>query len=147
MNFKANQRRTLTGIGLMTLAAACLTMAGCGSDPASPVTPAAPPAVDTAPPEIPTGLTAAAIDSHVKVAWLPNTTDGDIAGYLLYRVAFDQVWPLLDAPTQETCFFDESPLNRPCHYAVTAVDESGNESAWMQVHFSGVADRAALNRE
>lgn len=146
MNTMVNHKQTSRRYGWFILAVALMALAGCSGDSTSPTSPDdTRAAVDTAPPAVPTGLSAAAIDAQVKVAWLPNTTDPDVAGYLVYRVAFDQVWPLLSAPTLDTYFFDESPLTRPCKYAVTAIDEAGNESAWMQVHFQGVPDRPELS--
>ncbi len=70
-----------------------------------------------------------------------------IDGFMLYRIAFGQTWPLLDAPTTDTRFMDESPLHRPCSYAVTAVDEMGNESAWLEIHFQGMMDRPELDNQ
>lgn len=132
-------RRPLTRALAIALLTAALAAAGCASDdtPLAPVTRAA---LDTAPPAVPTGLTAAAVNSTVKVAWQPNTTDPDFAGFMLYRLAFGQAWPLLDAPTLETRYLDRSPLNRPCSYAVAAVDIHGNESAWLEIPFRGVPE-------
>lgn len=129
---------TKSGLLVVVLLTAVL-MTGCGNDSGAPQV-AAPTALDTAPPAVPTGLAASAYNSRVKVAWLPNTTDGDFEGFMLYRLAFGQVWPLLDEPTTGTTYIDESPLHRPYSYAVTSIDAAGNESAWQEVYFSGIAD-------
>lgn len=137
-----------TAIRILTviLVAAGLALAGCSGDGA-PLSPDTRAALDTAPPAVPTGLSAAAANAAVKVAWLPNTTDPDFAGFMLYRLAFGQAWPLLDAPTQATSFLDQSPLNRPCSYAVAAIDVNGNESAWLEIAFQGLLERPELNRD
>ena len=135
--------RVVMMVGLSLLG---LNLAGCGSD-TTPTDLTAPIVMDTTPPAVPTGLSAAAVDFHVKIGWLPNTTDLDFAGFMVYRLAFGQTWPLLDSPTTETSFLDDSPLNRPCGYAVTAIDQSGNESAWLQVHFQGVPTWPELTEE
>jgi hypothetical protein len=123
------------------LITSALILTGCGSDSGTAPQATADPVVpDTAPPAVPTGLAASAHKSTVKVAWLPNNSDSDFAGFMLYRLAFDQVWPLLDAPTTETTFIDRSPLQRSYRYAVTSIDEAGNESAWQEVFFAGVPD-------
>jgi len=126
---------TLTGLMILAFVAT-----GCGSDPAAPEV-EVPVVLDTAPPAIPTGLSANTQNWHVKVGWMDNTTDEDFAGFMVYRLAFDQTWPMLDTPITETHFVDENPLHRPCRYAVTAIDENGNESAWMEVYYQGVPDR------
>lgn len=124
-----------------------LALSGCSDD--NPVAPEieSPAYRDISPPAAPTGLSAAAVGSKVKVAWLPSTPDDDLAGYMVYRVAFGQTWPMLDAPTTETRFMDTSPLIRPCHYAVMAIDINGNESSWQMVPFQGIPDRPELYRE
>ena len=139
-NLNRNSRTVLT-----VLLVCLLALVGCGSDSGTVPQAAAPIVPDTAPPAVPTGLAAAAHDSQVKVAWLPNTTDSDFAGFMLYRLAFGQVWPLVDAPITETSYLDKSPLRRPCKYAVTSIDEAGNESAWQEVYFSGMPDYPDLD--
>ncbi len=138
MNTKRTMRNGTTGALLLILLTGGFILAGCGGGSDTQV--AAPVALDTAPPAVPTGLAAATYNNRVKVAWLPNTTDGDLQGYLVYRLAFDQVLPLVDEPTSATFFVDASPLLRPCRYAVTSVDESGNESAWQVVYYSAAED-------
>lgn len=144
MNSKMiSQKVVMLAIGMLLM----LAMNGCSDD--SPVAPEleSPAYRDYSPPAAPTGLSAAAVGSKVKVAWLPSTTDDDLAGYMVYRVAFGQNWPMLDAPTTETRFMDTSPLIRPCHYAVMAIDINGNESSWQMVPFQGIADRPEFNRD
>lgn len=130
---------------LLSLALLGLALTGCGSDPASPVAETSP-VVDTAPPAVPVGLAAAPVNMDVKVTWQPNTTDTDFAGFMVYRIAFGQAWPMLDAPSTETFFLDDSPLRCSCSYAVTALDQNGNESAWVEVSYQGSPDQPGRSR-
>lgn len=132
-----DSKNTTRLIALLSLALVGLALTGCGSGPATPETAAPAVVVDTAPPAVPVGLAAAAVNQDVKITWQPNTTDADFAGFMVYRVAFGQAWPMLDAPTAENFFLDDSPLRCACAYAVTALDQSGNESAWLEVPFQG----------
>ena len=109
-----------------------LTLIGC-SDSKTSVT--GPPPVDTSPPAIPTGLSVTAGDCVVKLSWDINVVDTDLEGYNVYRLHADQSWDLTLAPVEKSCFIDCSPLNGDCIYRVTAVDISGNESAWTQVDY------------
>ena len=93
-------------------------------------------AIDTAPPAVPTGLNAATGRSTVKLAWQPNVTDADMQGFHVYRMAFGQTWPLTETPVTGTGFVDRAPLLGYAIYAVTAVDEQGNESAWTQIRYN-----------
>ncbi|MEN8006057.1 MAG: hypothetical protein ABFS42_03540 [Candidatus Krumholzibacteriota bacterium] len=114
-----------------------LAMAGC-TDTTAPTAPAPElPLIDTAPPAIPTGLWATPTERYsVKLAWDPNTTDWDIKGYLVYRLAFGHVYPLTTEPTSEPRYVDKDPLDGPCLYAVTSIDEAGNESGWIQIRYN-----------
>lgn len=132
--------RTRHPLSAALLAATLLAAAGCAGDPS----PVAPPALvpdlqegpDSAPPAVPSGLAAAATGGVVKLAWLPNTTDPDLLGFLVYRQAFGQSLPLTEAPLAGTTFIDARPLSGPCQYAVTSVDVAGNESGWALVFCS-----------
>lgn len=147
MNAKKNFQNPITLAVLLGLTLLGLTMTGCGSD--SPTALLETPAIvlDTAPPAVPTGLSAALDNSHVKVGWQPNTTDEDFAGFMLYRVAFGQAWPMFNSPWSGTNYVDTSPLNVSCSYAVTAFDLSGNESAWLEIPFEITPAKPALNRD
>jgi len=109
---------------------ASLALTGC-SQSGSIAAPQA--AIDTAPPAIPTGFSAMTRPSTVKLSWRPNTTDADFQGFMVYRLAFGQTWPLLDTPTQATAFLDRNPLRGPATYAITAIDLAGNESALVEI--------------
>ncbi|WP_165067059.1 pectinesterase family protein [Marisediminicola senii] len=81
--------------------------------------------VDTAPPAVPTGVVATPADSKVILSWTANT-DGDLAGYNVYRDDVKLNTVLLTSAT-----FTETGLVNDTAYAyrVTAVDETGLESA------------------
>lgn len=144
MSKSRNLKKQILLVGMILTG---LSLIGCSSDSNQPSLAAPQVAIDTAPPAVPVGLNASAVDSHVKVGWMPNTTDADFAGFMLYRIAFGETWALLDAPTTDTSFVDESPLIRPYRYAVTAVDDKGNESAWLDISFQGMANRPELDSQ
>ena len=132
---------------MMIVTAIMLTLAvtGCTDTTDPTATPTDEILIDTAPPAIPTGLWVTPTEHRtVKLAWNPNTTDWDIKGYLVYRLAFDKVNLLTTEPTPEPRYIDQAPLNSPCLYAVTSVDETGNESGWIQIRFSN--EREDLER-
>ena len=130
---------------LFAILALGLCLTGC-SDTTSTVAPQAA-VLDTAPPAVPTGLNAATGRSTVKLAWRPNVTDFDLQGFHVYRVAFGQTWPLTEEPVTGTGFVDRAPLLGYTIYAVTAVDQNGNESAWTQIRYNyEVSDLAVDSR-
>jgi hypothetical protein len=115
-------------VTLIVLVAATGALVGCGSSSKSPT------AIDTAPPAVPTGLSAARESGWVTISWAPNTTDADFAGFRLVRTARDQESSLIDAPEDITEYVDPAPvLGTTSTYAVTAVDINGNESAYATV--------------
>jgi hypothetical protein len=77
---------------------------------------------DTFPPQVPRGLRAVRLETTVELSWTPNT-EGDLAGYHVYRNGIRLTENPLGAPT----FRDPAPGAAP-RYQVTAVDRKGNES-------------------
>lgn len=127
---------------LLVLAILGLLLAGC-SDDDSVVTPS----VDTAPPAIPTGFVCCAQSSAAKLSWEPNTTDEDLAGYVVYRTACCQTWRLTEEPIIATRFVDPVPYQGPTMYEVSAVDLSGNESARVAFRINCQRAEQILNEE
>ncbi len=123
--------------GLLALTLATLALTGCESEsPMASIIPTEP-TVDTAPPTIPTGLSAASADQLVKVSWDANVLDTDFSGFMVYRVVWGTRYPMLNLPQQDNNWIDDHPVNVACTYLVTALDEAGNESGWAAVNFLG----------
>ena len=101
---------------------------GCGTDNS------AEPAIDTVPPNPPVGVQVTGEGGDlVSIVWTQNA-ELDLAGYRVYR-ACDETG-LFGTVSSETLlcpwYYDHvTPQNSAC-YKVTAVDESGNESAFSQ---------------
>ena len=93
-------------------------------------------AEDKTPPAVPVGLEVKASETGAYVTWEPNS-ETDIAGYRVFRSerpdsGFKAV---TDRPISGVGFFDSS-YSPGLYYAVSAVDESGNESP-MSAPFRG----------
>jgi len=83
---------------------------------------------DLTPPSIPQGIKAEKRGSSVQLSWLKNT-EGDVAGYNVYRIVGRSEQKLTRTPLRETQFIDSNlGENRFLSYYVTSVDLSGNES-------------------
>jgi len=84
---------------------------------------------DRFPPAAPAGLAAVAGVQSIALSWERNT-ESDLRGYYLYRSVeggpFERVGELLDAPAASDRGIEPG---RRYRYAVTAVDQKGNESA------------------
>ena len=92
------------------------------------------PTIDTVPPIPPVGVQIQAEEDLVAITWDDNA-EIDLAGYRLYRSSFE------DGPFRAVTsnlvycpwFYDEVLPMQITYYKVTAVDESGNESAFSQI--------------
>ncbi len=85
---------------------------------------------DLTPPERPTGLTVVPGIGRIFLTWNENK-DRDLAGYHVYRSTKSgkEFGRLTDRPINRTTFSDETVKPGVLYYyAVTAVDDSGNES-------------------
>ena len=83
---------------------------------------------DKTPPRVPEGLDIALSETGAFLTWTANS-ETDLAGYRVFRSENGEVGfrPVLDRLNTTTAFFD--PGYRPgLSYAVSAVDEFGNES-------------------
>ena len=90
--------------------------------------------VDTAPPAVPSNLAAAYADGVVTLSWAANTTDSDLAGFVVERDYYGEVTALNATPSLSNSFQD-SPLMGLNVYNVYAVDTAGNESAVASVEY------------
>ena len=85
--------------------------------------------IDRFPPAVPAGLTAVAGVGSIQLVWNPDT-DPDLKGYYMFRSAGDQPFArlgeLLDSPSYTDRAIEGGQRYR---YAVSAIDQSGNESA------------------
>jgi hypothetical protein len=94
-------------------------------------------AKDIFPPAVPTGLAAVATagengtETAIDLSWQP-VTDSDLAGYAVYRRESEGEWQRISPaqPLVPPAFHD--PQVQPghtYHYAVTAIDQGGHQSA------------------
>jgi len=85
--------------------------------------------IDTFPPKVPTGLAAIAGLNSIQLTWNPNS-EADLGGYYLYRCEEDgecrRAGGLLEVPSYTDRATESGKRYR---YAVSAVDQGGNESA------------------
>lgn len=101
------------------------------SDPSSPVTVNL---TDIFPPAVPTGLDAVpsgtATQAAIDLSWQPGT-ESDLAGYNVYRSTASSTFQRLTAtPVLGPAFSDTTVTSGVAYtYRVTAIDNSGNESA------------------
>ena len=124
------RNKTIVTLGLIALVS--LAFMGC-SDDDSPVV-VIPPAPDTAPPAVPSNLSADFDGVSAEIAWDANTVDSDLAGFLVYKTHYsDDEVVLVGVPTLVTSITDNDILAGINEYHVTAVDEVGNQSAYATV--------------
>jgi hypothetical protein len=119
-------RKTLMSV--LMLGCLALAAAGCSDDDSSPTA-----VRDTAPPAVPTDLTADAYLGTVAVSWAPNTTDADFAGFIVDRTCNGVTVSIVSQPQNITSIDDGNPEPGYNVYSVSAVDRNGNESAYATV--------------
>jgi hypothetical protein len=101
-------------------------------------------AIDTFPPEVPSGLAAVAssadaeagaqgpsAERSIDLSWLPDA-EADLAGYAVYRREGDGAWQRIspEQPVVGPAFHDPNvQAGHSYRYAVTAIDKLGHESA------------------
>jgi hypothetical protein len=90
---------------------------------------------DVFPPAAPTGLaavaTGAGAEAAIDLSWQPNT-ETDLAGYAVYRREGSESWQRISPaqPLAGPAFHDAHvEPGHAYHYAVTAIDQGGHESA------------------
>jgi fibronectin type 3 domain-containing protein len=114
---------------LLVLFAALVVFAGaCGNEGGAGL-----PTVDTVPPVPPVGVQIRTQADQVVVTWYDNA-EIDLAGYRLYRSSsVDGPFGVVStALVYCPWFYDEVLAMQTTYYTVTAVDQSGNESAYSQ---------------
>jgi len=83
---------------------------------------------DVFPPAVPTGITAAAGNNSIELAWVRNT-EADFRGYNVYRAEgaadFQKIASLIEAPVFSDAKIEAGKMYR---YEISAVDLLGNES-------------------
>ena len=88
--------------------------------------------MDKTPPGAPAMIKAQKKGKTVSITWKANT-EPDLAGYNVYRISGRTKERLNRSPVKENTFLDEKLLNeRFVAYAVSAVDNAGNESELSQ---------------
>jgi hypothetical protein len=102
---------------------------------------------DIFPPAVPVGLAAVASvengTASIDLSWQPNT-ETDLAGYIVYRREADNNWQRISpqAPVVAPAFHDaDVQAGHTYHYAVSAVDQGGHESARSAVADESVSDK------
>jgi hypothetical protein len=94
-------------------------------------------ALDVFPPAVPTGLAAVATLGEaggppaIDLSWQPDS-DADLAGYIVYRREHDAAWQRISPaqPVVGPAFHDaQVQAGHTYHYAVSAIDQGGHESA------------------
>jgi hypothetical protein len=84
--------------------------------------------VDRFPPAVPQGLTGLAGSSSIELTWDPDR-DPDLRGYHVYRSSGAGAWERLGDLVETPSFSDRDVKSGMTYrYAVSAVDQSGNES-------------------
>lgn len=118
---------TKTIVTMICITLISLAAVGCSSD-SSPVTQAP---VDTAPPAVPANVSVAydAASGAATISWAANSTDADLAGYIVSRDYYGTVDVLVGTPAMITDYEDSAPLMGTSTYNVYAVDDAGNQSA------------------
>ncbi len=132
--------KTIVTLALIT--ALSIGSIGC-SDTTDPVTVADPPVViDTAPPAVPANLAAAYADGVVSLSWDANTTDADLAGFILRRDNYGEITELVASPSVFQSFQDSPALGLNV-YEIYSVDLVGNESAISSIEYRVFGERDA----
>jgi hypothetical protein len=89
-----------------------------------PITP-----VDTFAPVVPSGLTPSAAPNSIELVWDRNT-EPDLAGYRIYRAVAAGAFEKLADVSQIPSYSDRNVEHgKTYRYAISAVDQAGNESA------------------
>ncbi len=136
--------KKIATLGLIALVS--IAFMGCSDDSNPVVAPTT--AVDTAPPAVPWDLEAALNGDSAVVTWAMNTSDSDLAGFLVQKAHYDDaIVTLVGTPALVTSFVDNNVLPGINEYRVLAVDESGNESAYATIQVANSTGKTDLRFE
>jgi hypothetical protein len=90
-------------------------------------------AADSFPPAAPVGLRANAAPASVELSW-DRSTETDLAGYRVYRALAGGDFEKLADVSQIPSYSDQRVEHgKTYRYAISAVDQAGNESTWSAV--------------
>lgn len=124
--------KTIVTLALITTLS--LVSIGC-SDSTDPVTVVDPPIViDTAPPAVPSNLASAYAEGFVTLSWDTNTTDSDLAGFVLTRDNYGELTTLVGSPSVFQSFQDAPAMGLNI-YEIYSVDTTGNASAVASIEY------------
>jgi hypothetical protein len=114
---------------LVAVATLMLLVGACGKDGGQ-----GRPAVDTVPPNPPTGIDIECQGNAVLITWDENP-EVDLAGYRLYKSSLeDGPFGQLNSRLIMCPWCEDQVISMAMtYYKLTAVDESGNESAFSQL--------------
>jgi hypothetical protein len=114
---------------LLTLTVFMMVVGACGTDSGGGVA-----VVDTVAPSPPVALQLDHSDAQVQITWAENA-EIDLAGYRLYKSSYEEGPFSQETSRLLLCpwYYDNVLPMAFTYYRVTAVDESGNESAFSQV--------------
>lgn len=114
---------------LVVLAALALFAGGCGTEDSVTL-----PTVDTVPPVPPVNVQVGYESNAIAIRWAENA-ETDLAGYKIYKSSFRDGPFRLETSGLVYCpwYFDEGLPMDMTYYKVSAVDQSGNESAFSQI--------------
>jgi hypothetical protein len=123
-----NQMKTLKCL-LLVASALLLLFGACGNESGQVA-----PAVDTVPPNPPVGLQVQEGAQPVRLSWSENA-EVDLAGYRIYKSSYEAgPYRLLNSDLLLCPWhYDTVSPMMMTFYKVTAVDASGNESAFSEV--------------
>ena len=96
-----------------------------------------------APPAPPTGFCASVAPNCVKLAWDPNLSDPQHAGFVLSRQARGASVSLIAEPAAVTCFIDDHPYAGVAVYIIHSVNDDGTTSPAVQI----VIDRSVRGHD
>ena len=121
----ASSKKIVTMICLTLISLAAV---GCSDDATAPDTRIN---IDTAPPAVPANLDVmfSSDTGAATVSWAPNTTDSDLAGFIVNRDYYGDEELLGGVPANSSSFSDDAPKMGTSTYSVYSIDLSGNASA------------------